>query len=258
MHKLKKRYMNRIAPLFDGWSETLIWSCLQGYMGNVAWADDIQSPKSAQIVTGDFCFFAGNPNIELVKNIPYDFPSKCILMIPQNDKWSELIEREYQNKFHKVLRYAIKKEHGVFDIDKLTTYVKSLPSDYSIRKIDESLFSQVKSEEWSKDLCSQFSTYGEYQKYGVGFVILHEGICVSGASSYTFYDKGIEIEIDTKKEFRRRGLALACASCLILECLDRGLYPSWDAQNKASVALSEKLGYHFDKEYCTYEITNFR
>lgn len=257
MYYLKKEELKKIAFLFEGWDETLIWSCLQGYMGN-AWTDNIQCPKSARIITGDFCFFAGNSNVELVNNIPNDFPSRCILMIPQNEKWSNLIEQEYKNNFKKVTRYAIKKEYNVFDTYKLHTYVNSLPSEYSIKKIDEALFFQVKSERWSEDLCSQFSSYSDYKKYGIGFVIIHEGICVSGASSYTVYDKGIEIEIDTKKEFRRRGLALVCASCLILECLARGFYPSWDAQNKASVALSEKLGYHFDKEYCTYEITDFR
>ena len=41
---------------------------------------------------------------------------------------------------------------------------------------------------------------------------------------------------------------------LILECLERGWYPSWDAQNKESVALAEKLGYHFDYEYVAYEV----
>ena len=53
---------------------------------------------------------------------------------------------------------------------------------------------------------------------------------------------------------RRRGLARACAARLILECLDRGLYPAWDAHNKASLALALKLGYHFDKEYEAFEI----
>ncbi len=44
-----------------------------------------------------------------------------------------------------------------------------------------------------------------------------------------------------------------CAK-LILECMDRGLYPSWDAHDMRSVALAEKLGYHLDKEYVTYII----
>ena len=55
--------------------------------------------------------------------------------------------------------------------------------------------------------------------------------------------------IDTRENHRRRGLAYVCGARLILECLDRGLYPSWDAQNKASVALAEKLGYHYSPMY---------
>ena len=50
------------------------------------------------------------------------------------------------------------------------------------------------------------------------------------ASSYTVYRGGIEIEIDTHPDHRRRGLARACGAALMLECLKRGLY-SWDAQN---------------------------
>ena len=254
MYSLKKEDMYKIAPIFDGWNETPLWSCLQGYMGN-AWVDDIRNPKSAQIITGDLCFFAGAPNIELVKNIPEYFPSKYILMVPQNDEWGSMIEHVYGDKYDRFMRYAIKKEPGVFDTEKLQTYVEKLPSEYDIKKIDEEIYNKVKTEEWSKDLCSQFPTYSDYEDYGLGFVALHNDEIVCGASSYTVYDKGIEIEIDTKEEYRRKGLALACSSKLILECLDRGLYPSWDAANKESVALAEKLGYHFDKEYVTYSIS---
>ena len=50
----------------------------------------------------------------------------------------------------------------------------------------------------------------------------------------------IKKEIDTQEDHRRKGLAYACGAKLILECLEKGLYPSWDAQNKWSVALAEK------------------
>ena len=79
-----------------------------------------------------------------------------------------------------------------------------------------------------------------------------DGEIVSGASSYSSYVRGIEIEIDTREDYRRRGLAYICGAKLVLECLGRGWYPSWDAQNQWSVALAEKLGYHFDHEYVTY------
>ena len=76
---------------------------------------------------------------------------------------------------------------------------------------------------------------------------------VAGASSYSSYRGGIEVEIDTREDQRRRGLAYVCGARLILECCSRSLYPSWDAHNLWSVALAEKLGYHFDHSYTAYE-----
>ena len=86
-------------------------------------------------------------------------------------------------------------------------------------------------------------------------VIVKEGVPVSGASSYSGYPGGIEIEIDTRADFRRKGLARICGAKLILECLERGLYPSWDAHNPGSAALAKKLGYRFDRAYAAYEMT---
>lgn len=251
---LKKDELKNIAPLFDGWQETMIWSCLQGRMG-AAWADDPGQPRAARIISGDFCFFAGEPDAGLVGNIPESYNGRTLLMTPQNEAWATLIEKIYGKRQKKIVRYAIKKEPDVFDREKLLKIAESLPPEYSIRQIDEPLYHLVQSKSWSSDFVSQFGSYAEFEKYGLGFVILHEGQPVSGASSYIAYDGGIEIEIDTKKDYHRRGLALVCAARLISECLNRGLYPSWDAANLASVALSEKLGYHFDKEYFTYEVS---
>lgn len=257
MYCLSKEDMYRIDPIFNSWNETMIWSCLQGYMGN-AWTDNVQNPKSAQILVGDFCFFAGVPNLDLVKNIPDYYTTSCILMVPGSDEWGALIEQKYKGSCHKFMRYAFKKESTIFNTERLQSHINKLSAEYTVRKIDEEVFNNVKREQWSKDLCSQFLSYDEYEKLGLGFVITHNADIICGASSYTIYNKGIEIEIDTKEEYRRKGLALACASKLILECLNRDIYPSWDSANRESAALAEKLGYHFENEYVTYAITNFR
>ena len=110
---------------------------------------------------------------------------------------------------------------------------------------------------WANDLISQYKDYNTYKALGLGVVVLKDGELVAGASSYSTYNEGIEIEIDTREDHRRKGLAYACGAKLILECLKRGLYPSWDAQNKSSVALAEKLGYHFSHEYIAYEIVGY-
>ncbi|MDR1687290.1 MAG: GNAT family N-acetyltransferase, partial [Clostridiales bacterium] len=106
----------------------------------------------------------------------------------------------------------------------------------------------------SVDLCSQFKDYAEYQKLAIGAGILHQGKLVAGASPYAVCDGGIEIEIDTKPEYRRRGLATVCGAKLILECLSRSIYPSWDAHDKRSANLAEKLGYHVSHPYTAYEL----
>ena len=89
---------------------------------------------------------------------------------------------------------------------------------------------------------------------GRGMLILKDGKIVSGASSYTRYKEGIEIEVDTVPEERRKGLAMIACAALILNCLNEGLYPSWDAQNMNSVHMAEKLGYEFSHEYTAYEV----
>lgn len=69
-----------------------------------------------------------------------------------------------------------------------------------------------KEEAWSADLVSQFPDYDDFCRLGIGVVICKDHTLVSGASSYSRYQEGIEIEIDTKEEYRRKGLAYICGA----------------------------------------------
>lgn len=255
-----KAYMlqqrHKAEPLFAGWDETLIWSCLQNVMGHI-YVDNTDAPNSAMAMLGDFCFLAGKPDEELAAYKPDCCKQEFMIMIPQTDQWSGVIEKYYGEKAKKVVRYAFKKEKEVFNKAALEAAVAGLPADYRIEMIDESIFRQCSLFEWSRDLVSQYKEYPEYRDHGLGVVILKEDEIVSGASSYAGYIGGIEIEIDTKEEYRRQGLAYAAGAKLILECLERDWYPSWDAQNKGSAALAEKLGYHFVHAYSAYEIWGY-
>lgn len=244
------------APIFDGWEETMIWSCLQGVMGHI-YGDDKEKPASAMAILGDFCFLAGVPEAELASYKPEWCTQDFIIIVPQNRQWAEVIEKCYGEKARKVVRYAMKKESDVFRRDRLEDMVRKLPPEYTLHMIDEPVFRECRKEDWCRDLVLQFADYNAYRETGMGVVIMKDGVPVAGASSYTAYRGGIEIEIDTKKEYRRRGLATVCGAKLILACLDRGWYPSWDAQNLWSVGLAEKLGYHFSHEYEAYEIYGY-
>ena len=246
----------KATSLFSQWEETLIWSCLQGIMGSI-YADDLDHPTAAMAICGDFAFFSGTPNTELISYKPDWCTQDFIIMVPQNDDWKNAIVQFYGSKSKIVSRYAIKKEPDVFDTEKLEKIISSLPDEYELCMIDESLYQMCKETSWSTDLVSQFQNYEDYRRLGLGVVILRNNVIVSGASSYSRYREGIEIEIDTKEEYRRKGLACVCGAKLILECLKQNLYPSWDAQNKASVALAEKLGYHYSHTYTAIEIYGY-
>lgn len=238
--------LKKIAPLFEGWEETMIWSCLDGSMG-YALCDDENQPASAQIALGDLCFFAGEPNDELA------LQAGAPCLIPNSEAWCACIERVWGDRVQKRLRYAIKKEPDVFNTEKLACYVSSLPDGFTLRLFDEELVHESFKQSWSRDFCAQFADTADFLARGIGVGALYQGKLVAGASSYSVYRGGIEIEIDTKPEFRRQGLATACGAKLILECLRRGLYPSWDAYDLRSVSLAEKLGYHLDRPYVVYE-----
>lgn len=244
-----------VSPLFHGWEETLIWSCLQGVMGKI-YADHPQHPASAVAVLGDFSFLAGRPDRQILSCNPSGGPQDFRILVPQNEGWKTLVTQIYGENANIVSRYAFKKEPRIFDKQKLEKAAASLPEQYRLSMIDRRLYHLCRVEAWSADLVSQFSTYEKYQELGLGVVICKDNFPVSGASSYSRYRGGIEIEIDTKEEYRRKGLAYACGARLILECLKRNLYPSWDAQNKDSAALAEKLGYHYSHTYTAIEVRN--
>lgn len=244
----------KIESIFEAWDETLIWSCLQGVMGEI---HANAKEDAAKAFLGDFAFFAGKPCEELVRLKPESCNQDFIIMVPQNEEWARLIEMSYGEKAKKVIRYAIKKEMDIFDIEKLKQAILSMPKGYELNLLGEAEYHMCRNNEWSKDLVSQYKDYGMYKELGLGVVASLHGELLAGASSYSTYREGIEIEIDTREDHRRKGLAYACGAKLILECLDKGLYPSWDAQNKWSVALAEKLGYHFSHEYVAYEVMGY-
>jgi hypothetical protein len=136
---------------------------------------------------------------------------------------------------------TIKRELNVFQKNILTDYITAVESEFHIDRIDETLYFKVLEDKFMADCCSNFSSLEEFLKHGMGYVIVHNRELISGASSYSYREGNIEITIGTKKEFRRKGLALAVASKIILECMERNIYPAWDAANLESVALAEKL-----------------
>ena len=244
---------SKAAVLFAGWQDSVVWSAMQGVMGKI-YVDSLEKPESGVVMLGDFSFLSGKPSKEIVLWKPQECHSQELILVPQNENWAQLIEDCYGKRAQKTIRYAIKKEPGIFDLEKLQKVAAGLPKEYEIRLIDRELYEICRSTQWSKDLTANYENYGQYEEFGLGVAILKDGEVVAGISSYSGYHGGIEIEVVTREDYRRKGLAYIGAARLLLECDNRGLYANWDAANKMSVGLAEKLGYHFSHEYFVYKV----
>lgn len=239
--------ISKVKDIFAGWEDTCVWSCLQKVMGTIL-VTDTEAPKSAVACVGCFVFCAGEPSGELLDQKPEGF----FILVPGDEQWSALIERHFPG-CKRVTRYAIKK-NAKFDPEKLKKIVANCPEGYELKQIDGELYEQCLLSDDTRYFVGCFENKEQFLALGRGFVLVKDGHIVSGASSYSRYREGIEIEVDTVEEEQRKGLARICCAALILNCLSDGLYPNWDAANKISVHLAETLGYEFSHEYPAYEV----
>ena len=234
-----------------------ILSYLQGHVGR-GWADDLTNPTCVRIMFDEICYFYGNHKsagaVALVKDVPDGI--KWLSMIPQNDGWGSIIETTWENA-SKFQRYKLKFDADKIDRKKLQAYIDNLPPEYSLVQIDEDVYHQTLESYVSEEWYGLYNSVRDYVERGLGYCIFLGDKLVSGASSCVSSNGRIEIQIDTDENYQRRGLATVCAARLILECLKRNIYPRWDADCQESLALAEKLGYSFEREYNAYSVEVF-
>lgn len=253
MTELKEDEKECLKMLFSSLQDSLIQSCIQNYFGR-AWVDQKRNPTSGKIVVSDFAFLAGQPDIEILHCGMDGTKQHPQTLVADRTEWFAWIEKEFAGKYKRIERYALKKEGDIFDRDRLEQYVTKIAKDYEIRLIEKEDVAALMQEEWSHDFCCNYKDANDFMQRGIGVVICDEDEIVAGASSYTSYREGIEIEIITRQDYRKKGLAHASGAKLILECLQRGLYPNWDARNMTSVQVAKDLGYTYLAPYTVYEV----
>lgn len=256
MQRLHQEHLSSLIPLFEPIKDTLILSCLQGYMGN-AWADSLHTPTFAVLQIGDFCFLSGDASspkiLPFLSELLTVAKRDSLLIITKDAAFDQILQSLYVDHFRSFKRYTLQTPLA-FDQVMLKRIVSECPSHYALCRLEGDSYTKALQEDWSRDLVSNFLSQSDYEARGLGMVLLKEGQLVSGASSYSIYTGGIEIEIDTKESYRNQGLALIVGAALILAALENGLTPHWDAANETSVRLAKKLGYLYTGAYTTYQI----
>lgn len=241
------------APLFKDWKNTLISSCLDGTMGYI-YGNNPVNPVSAAACIGTFRFFAGRPDRELLflkTPMGVDYFAICV---PQTEQWAELIENTFGERALKTTRYCFEQDISIFDRNKLRAAVNSLDGRYTLLPFDRDIYELVSENQWLFDCTVHYPSYELYRSSALGYAVVRDGEIVAAASTYSHYNGGINIVMHTRADHRHRGLAYACCASVILDCLDRGIYPSIDANGETAAALAEKLGYRRSSVYSAYEV----
>ncbi|MCI8384792.1 MAG: GNAT family N-acetyltransferase [Clostridia bacterium] len=248
MIKLHNNEMNKIEHLFNDIKFYMGKSVLDGLMGE-AYTDNLENPTIAYLLVRQYCFINGNSNSVLAKQVLKTLPKTCKRIIAKDD-WSNIIESIY-NDFEKSKRYSLKKEKDIFNKQKLKEFCENLNSEYEVNAIDERIYKLIKADDEDP---KQMKITDDYMNKGIGVCCFRDDEIVGICSSNIIYKDGIEINIRVKEGYKHKGIGTAMASKLILMCLEKGIYPSWDAANLTSLELAEKLGYNYDSEYTIYKI----
>jgi GNAT superfamily N-acetyltransferase len=138
-----------------------------------------------------------------------------------------------------------------------TTFYRAeshLPDGSELNPIDEAMARTLLTNAWSRDVVGNFVDPADFVAGAFGFVVECDGVVASAAGCYTCYAEGIEVEVDTHPDHRRRGFARAASLALINEAIKRGIAVHWDAMNDASASLARSLGYTSSVRYRCLEV----
>src|SRR5262245_1380931 len=221
---------------------------VEGGMGKV-FSDSREEPCVALAVL-DFHFLAGDP---LHANaLPlFKLLQPGAVVIAPTPEWQHLVTATYPSELAVHHREAFQAEQ--FDGDTLRRFCQALPEGFELRQVRLDEVTQFATD-LAPGLIYNFRSHEEFITRGVGLGILHQSTFVSGTSSAAIGGGRVEIEIQTHRQFRRRGLARVVAAALILYCLEHGLEPCWDAANEPSAALGRQLGFHSTGKYEAYRL----
>ena len=96
------------------------------------------------------------------------------------------------------------------------------------------------------DFWDSYADGESFLRQGFGFCAIEHGAAVSACwSTFPPVDSLLDISVATRREWRKRGLALAVCNALLRECVERQITPFWttDGWNVASQRLAGKLGF---------------
>ncbi len=139
-----------------------------------------------------------------------------------------------------------------FDEVNLNNLINSPPLHFKIVELTEDIFNNIRTEGIFSNHFTLFDHYQEFKKYGRAGLVMKGHQIVSIASTFCNYNNHVEIQVDTLKKYRGKGLATIACAKLLINIESANFTPHWDAATSQSKALGEKLGFSMPVSYKMY------
>ncbi len=130
-----------------------------------------------------------------------------------------------------------------FNLQKFQQFRRKIDlNEYSFCEVDIDLYNETNGSVVPNKFWNNAS---EFLTRGVGFALMAKDQAAAIAFSSFMHDEMLELGMETKLEYRRRGFASIISAKLIEYCLERGLEPVWACRqgNLGSYNLAIKLGF---------------
>ena len=231
---------------------------LERTMGKVL-VDDLNNPQVVALTLPKFRLhiMGGDANHPAARDYLSGLSSFTTLFVGKSG-WKDALDETLAGKVVILKRYAFSSES--LDIENLKSVRSKLAEGFRLEKINLEYAKQIIAgkSDLADGLLLGFDSAEDFAERGFGYCTLEGDKVVCVAATAAVCSKGIEVQINTHPKYRGRGLASATGAALIVECLEKGIDPNWDAASEISAGLAKKLGYTPQGTYDTYFNTGSR
>ncbi|MBI5959582.1 MAG: GNAT family N-acetyltransferase [Chloroflexi bacterium] len=265
LYRLTPDRFSRLRPLFEA-DRLALWNisigaAVDGTCPGWAWADDLDQPGAALLITSEGTYLAGR----------VDHPAFCSGLRRVVDDtlfrewefralWVGCVDRwlPHWDALFARPRTEIERQHYVCTAVRYDWRAALVPG-YGVRRVDQSLLDTPGITipdhlmGWMK---GNWGSLENYMARGFGFCTLHDQRVVSWSVADAVSGDQCEIGIQTDPEYRQRGLAAITVAACVQYALTQGYAAvGWhcNADNEGSQRTALRVGFVKERDYVFHE-----